>query len=88
MDFWPARAQHEPVEHKHHLKGQTTTNYGYNSSTIGPVLSPGNGTLTAAVLRSYQSTHEITRKRLEWDFITREGENLFTLIAVGVLKAI
>ena len=85
MDFWPARTRQEPVK-KHNLRGRTN-DYDYNASATGPVLSTGNGTSTAAVLRAYRSVQESTTKRLEWDFIARDGKSRFTShIYLSVLK--
>jgi hypothetical protein len=76
MDFWPARARHEPVKKQQNFKGHTN-DYEYNASATGPVLSTGNGASTAAVLRAYRSVEESTRKRLEWNFISRDGKFWF-----------
>jgi hypothetical protein len=77
MEFWPARTRHEPFENKKNPKGHTY-NYEYNLSVKGPVISTGNGTSTAAVLRAYRPVEESTSKRLEWDFIAREGKPQFS----------
>jgi hypothetical protein len=87
MDFWPTRTQHEPIKKQQNLK-ERTNDYEYNASATGPVLSTGNGTSTAAVLRAYRSVQESTTKRLEWGFIARDGKSWFTSphIYLSVLK--
>ena len=76
MEFWPARTRHEPVKKQRDLKGHIS-NYEYNASATGPVLSTGNGTSTTAVLRAYRSVEESTRKRLEWNLVVRDGKSWF-----------
>lgn len=81
MDLWPVSnhgTQDKPNKQKAII---TRGEEGDTDSfvTRGPVLSPGNGAATAAILRPYESIRPSTKKRMEWKFIAEKNVSLRVL---------